>query len=115
MVAAGFALLFLLVYTAFSSLKNVVERKRWLLKLLPWTIPLPFIACEAGWITTEMGRQPWAVYGMLPTWEAASSHSVGYMIFSLCGFVLLYSAFIAVEMALMFKFARQGPDENASR
>jgi cytochrome bd ubiquinol oxidase subunit I len=115
MVAAGFALLFLLVYTAFSSLRNVVERKRWLLKLLPWTIPLPFIACEAGWITTEMGRQPWAVYGMLPTWEAASSHSVGYMIFSLGGFVLLYSAFIAVEMALMFKFARQGPDENASR
>jgi cytochrome d ubiquinol oxidase subunit I len=73
-------------------------------------IPVPFLASEVGWLTAEMGRQPWAVYGMLPTWNAASSHSLTYMIFSLTGFVLLYSLFICVEMYLMFKLARKGPD-----
>ena len=72
-------------------------------------IPVPFFASEAGWLTAEMGRQPWAVYGMLPTWNAASSHSLTYMIFSLAGFVLLYSLFIGVEMYLMFRLARKGP------
>ncbi len=112
MVAAGFAMLFILVYATYCSLKNTLDSRRWLLKLLPWAIPLPFIACETGWITAEMGRQPWTVFGMLPTWHSASSHTVGYMVFSLAGFVLLYSVFIIIEMYLMFKFARQGPDEH---
>jgi len=59
----------------------------------------------------ELGRQPWTVYGQLPTWLSASTHSVGYMIFSLTGFVLLYSLFIVVEMYLMVKFIRLGPSE----
>jgi cytochrome d ubiquinol oxidase subunit I len=67
------------------------------------------MASEFGWITAEAGRQPWSVYGWLPTFQAASSHPVGYMIFSLIGFALLYSSFIAAELYLMFKFARLGP------
>jgi cytochrome d ubiquinol oxidase subunit I len=109
MVAAGLAMLILLILSAYFSLRNLVEKKRWLLKAAVWMIPVPFIASEFGWITAEMGRQPWAVYGMLPTWNAASSHSLTYMIFSLTGFVLLYSLFICVEMYLMFKTARKGP------
>jgi cytochrome d ubiquinol oxidase subunit I len=49
------------------------------------------------------------VFGFLPTFQAASSHPLGYMIFSLIGFALLYSSFIAAELYLMFKFARLGP------
>jgi cytochrome d ubiquinol oxidase subunit I len=74
-------------------------------------IPVPFIANEAGWVVAELGRQPWTVYGQLPTWISASTHTVGYMIFSLVGFVAIYSLFIVVEMYLMLKFIKQGPDD----
>ena len=112
MIGAGFAMLALLILSSYYSLRNLVQEKPWLLKTALWMIPVPFLASEVGWLTAEIGRQPWAVYEMLPTWNAASSHSTAYMIFSLAGFVLLYSLFICVEMYLMFRVARRGPDEN---
>jgi cytochrome d ubiquinol oxidase subunit I len=112
MVAAGFAMLALFAFASYYSLKNQIERHPLLLKLALWSVVLPWVACEFGWITAENGRQPWTVYGWLPTFVSASSHSVGYMIFSLIGFVLLYSSFIIAELYLMFKFARLGPQEH---
>ena len=110
MVAAGFAMLIYLIVATVCSLNNRVQDRRWLLKLAPWFIPVPFIACEVGWLVAELGRQPWTVYNILPTWISASTHTVGYMIFSLTGFILIYTAFIVVEMYLMLKFIRQGPE-----
>jgi cytochrome d ubiquinol oxidase subunit I len=52
------------------------------------------------------------VYGVLPTWMSASTHGVGYMIFSLAGFATLYTTFIAIEMYLMVRAIRRGPDED---
>lgn len=109
MMALGFYFVALFAFAAFFSLRNRLERNPLLLKLCIWSIPLPVLACEFGWITAEAGRQPWSVYGYLPTFQAASSHGVGYMVFSLIGFALLYSVFIAAELYLMFKFARLGP------
>ncbi|QEO17781.1 cytochrome ubiquinol oxidase subunit I [Acetobacter vaccinii] len=94
---------------SYLSLKNQLERNKWFLKLCLWSIPLPVIATEFGWITAEAGRQPWTVFERLPTFMSASTHGTGYMIFSLAGFTLLYSIFIAAELYLMFKFARLGP------
>ncbi|MCE5393376.1 MAG: cytochrome ubiquinol oxidase subunit I [Acidithiobacillus sp.] len=111
MVAAGFAMLVLFAFAAYYSLKNQVERHPLLLKVALWSISLPWIACEFGWITAENGRQPWTVYGWLPTFVSASSHSVAYMVFSLIGFAILYSSFIIAELYLMFKYARLGPQE----
>ncbi|WP_308388065.1 cytochrome ubiquinol oxidase subunit I [Acidithiobacillus sp. AMEEHan] len=112
MVAAGFFMLVLFAFAAYYSLKNEIEKHPLFLKIALWSVPLPWIACEFGWITAENGRQPWTVYGWLPTFVSASSHSVSYMIFSLIGFVLLYSTFIAAELYLMFKYARLGPQES---
>ena len=111
MVALGLAMLAYFVLAVIFSLRRDIHKQRWFLKIAPWMIPVPFVACEMGWLTAEIGRQPWTVYGILPTWMSASSHSVAYMIFSLTGFVLLYSIFIAIEMFLMVKFIRKGPDE----
>jgi cytochrome bd ubiquinol oxidase subunit I len=107
----GLGLLFVVVFAfgAYYSLKNRLEQNRWVLWAAMLAIPLPVLACEYGWITAENGRQPWSVFGVLPTFMSASSHTVGYMVFSLAGFALLYSLFIAVELYLMFKFARLGP------
>ncbi|CAB3805645.1 Cytochrome bd ubiquinol oxidase subunit 1 [Paraburkholderia ultramafica] len=112
MVACGLLMLAYFVISVILSLRGDVARQRWFLKLAPWMIPVPFIANEMGWVTAEVGRQPWTVFGMLPTWMSASSHSVGYMVFSLIGFVLLYTIFIAVEMFLMVKFIRKGPQSH---
>lgn len=109
MVAMGLGMLAFFVLGVIFSLRNDVEQQRWFLKLAVWMIPVPFLACEFGWLVAEMGRQPWTVYGVLPTWMSASTHSVGYMIFSLIGFVALYTGFIVIEMYLMLRAIRIGP------
>lgn len=57
----------LFAISAYLSLKRRLERSRLLLKLCMWSIPLPILATEFGWITAEAGRQPWTVFGWLPT------------------------------------------------
>ncbi len=109
MMGLGFYFVALFAFASYFSLRNELTKNKWLLHAAMWSIPLPIIASEFGWITAEAGRQPWSVYGWLPTFQAASSHPLGYMIFSLIGFALLYSSFIAAELYLMFKFARLGP------
>ncbi|NII09782.1 cytochrome ubiquinol oxidase subunit I [Oleiagrimonas sp. C23AA] len=109
MVALGLAMLAFFVMAVIYTMRNNVQHKRWFLKIAVWMIPVPFLANEAGWVVAELGRQPWTVYGMLPTWMSASTHSLGYMIFSIIGFVALYTAFIIVEMYLMVRAIKQGP------
>ena len=111
MVAAGFFMLGVFVLAIISTSRRAVMRQRWLLKLAVFTIPMPWIASEMGWFVAEVGRQPWTVAEILPTWISVSSLSVGDLIFSLTGFVLLYTALLVVEMYLMVKFARKGPDD----
>lgn len=76
-----------------------------------FALPLPWIACETGWIVAEVGRQPWTVAEVLPTWMSVSSLTVMDLVFSLTGFVLFYTGLLIVEVWLMLKFARQGPDD----
>lgn len=110
------AMYFFIVFAmaSYLSLKRQLEKYRFFLRMVMWSIPLPFIACEFGWITAEVGRQPWTVFEILPTFISSSTHGTGYMIFSLCGFLLLYSIFIAAELYLMFKYARLGPPSSDS-
>ena len=113
-VMVGFGLLMLayFVLAGIFTLRNTVERQRWFLHVAVWMIPVPFLAAETGWIVAEVGRQPWTVYEVLPTWLSASTHSVGYMVFSLAGFMLLYTVFAIIEVLLMLHYIRKGPDEH---
>lgn len=115
MVGLGVAFIVVFAFGAYYSLKNELEKHPLVMKAAMLAIPLPILACEFGWVTAENGRQPWTVYGWLPTFQSASSHGIGYMIFSLAGFVLLYSLFIAAELYLMFKYARLGPGEHTAQ
>ncbi|MFZ1907516.1 MAG: cytochrome ubiquinol oxidase subunit I [Burkholderiales bacterium] len=114
MVGLGLLMLAYFILAVIYTLRNEVEHKRAFLRLALWAIPVPFIACEMGWLVAEIGRQPWTVYQVLPTWMSASTHSVAYMVFSLTGFVVLYSIFIAIEMYLMVRSVRVGPHEYAT-
>ncbi|WP_321944358.1 cytochrome ubiquinol oxidase subunit I [Paraburkholderia tropica] len=111
MVGMGLLMFVFFVLAMIFSVRNDVHKRRWFLRLVPWMIPVPFIANECGWIVAEVGRQPWTVYNVLPTWMSASTHSVGYMVFSLIGFVSIYTIFIVIEMMLMVKAIKQGPDD----
>lgn len=109
MVGLGFGLLALFTLSLYSSVRGTFENKRWLLKWALWFLPFPWIACELGWFVAEYGRQPWTIYGVLPTHMSVSALTVGSLYGSLAGFVGFYTLLLVVEMYLMFKFARLGP------
>jgi cytochrome d ubiquinol oxidase subunit I len=111
MVGCGVFMLITFTLALVSASRRAIMRQRWLLKLAIITIPMPWIASEMGWIVAELGRQPWTVAEVLPTWMSVSSLTVGDLLFSLTGFVLLYTALLVVEMYLMVKFARKGPSD----
>lgn len=112
MVGFGLLMLAFFVIAVWYSMRNKIQQITWLLKLALWMIPVPFLADEAGWLVAELGRQPWTVFGVLPTWMSASTHSVTYLAFSLIGFVALYSVLIVIEMYLMVRAIRLGPAEH---
>lgn len=82
------------------------------LKILPYCIPLPYIAIQAGWVVAEVGRQPWIVYGLMRTSDAVSPISTGEVGFSLVLMSLLYALLGAAGIWLMIKLAKKGPEDN---
>jgi cytochrome d ubiquinol oxidase subunit I len=80
-----------------------------LLKIMLFSIPLPYIATQLGWIVTELGRQPWIVWGLLRTSEAVSPVAVSQVMTTLVGFVLVYSLLGFAGYYLIFKHAQRGP------
>jgi cytochrome d ubiquinol oxidase subunit I len=109
MVGLGFAMLALFALAFWSTLKSDCMGKPWLLKTALWMLPAPWIACELGWFVAEYGRQPWTIYGVLPTHMSVSTLSVNSLYGSLAGFIGFYTVLLVVEMYLMVKFARMGP------
>ena len=109
MVAFGMAMLLLFGLALYHSLKGDFAHKRWLLRAALLALPMPWIACEMGWFVAEYGRQPWTIYGVLPTHMSVSTLTVESLYGSLAGFVIFYTVLLIVEMYLMVKFSRQGP------
>ncbi|MDF9392831.1 MULTISPECIES: cytochrome ubiquinol oxidase subunit I [Methylococcus] len=109
MVACGFTMLFIFVMAFYYCAVRVADRKRWLLKLAVWSIPLPWIAAETGWFVAEYGRQPWTISGVLPTHLSTSSLSTGELWFSIAGFAFFYTTLLVIELYLMVKYIKLGP------
>ncbi|NLF53315.1 MAG: cytochrome bd-I ubiquinol oxidase subunit CydA [Thauera phenolivorans] len=109
MVALGFAMLALFGLALWYSVKGDFAERRWLLWWALLFLPMPWISCEMGWFVAEYGRQPWTIYGVLPTHLSVSTLTVNSLYGSLAGFVGFYTLLLIVEMYLMIKFARQGP------
>jgi cytochrome d ubiquinol oxidase subunit I len=108
MVALGFYFIALFAFIFWDASHRNFSRG-WLLRLTIWSSPLPWIAISLGWIVAEYGRQPWAIDGVLPTFLAASSVSVGQVLFSLAGFIVFYSSLLVVDVILMRKYIVMGP------
>jgi len=110
MVGCGLWFIALFAFSFWLSARRELDRYRWYLKAALFSLPLPWIAAELGWIVAEYGRQPWAIEGVLPTALGVSSVSVAQVATSLAGFVIFYSALAIVDAVLMAKYARRGPD-----
>lgn len=112
MLTAGMWLVLMSLLGLYFYKSKRLEQKTWFLKLLLFTIPVPYIANTSGWYMAEVGRQPWIVYGLQKV-EAAVSTSVPAtsMLIALIGFALIYSILAVADVYLLVKFIKQGPEE----
>jgi cytochrome d ubiquinol oxidase subunit I len=108
MALIGFAMIALFA-TAFLLCSLRRYDLRWFLRLAVLAIPLPWIAAELGWVIAEMGRQPWAIEGVLPTALGVSSLSRGALWLTLAGFTLVYGVLAVIEVGLILRTIRRGP------
>ncbi len=95
--------------TAFILCTLRKHETKWFLRLAVLAIPLPWIAIEAGWLLAEVGRQPWAVEGVLPTFLGASSLTAAHLWTTIVCFTLLYGALAIVEVGLILRAVKKGP------
>jgi cytochrome d ubiquinol oxidase subunit I len=110
MVGLGFWFIALFAVGFWLSAKLELDRHRWFLKAAFFTLPLPWVAAELGWIVAEYGRQPWVIEGVLPTALGVSTTAAGNVLFSLIGFSVFYSALLVADLYLLIKYIRLGPD-----
>jgi cytochrome bd ubiquinol oxidase subunit I len=109
-----FMLLTSLIAIVLSRREKFIEYRAFL-TLMVFAIPAPYIAQQLGWLVAELGRQPWIVYGVLKTSDAVSkSITTTQVILSLLGFTVLYGMLGAIDIFLLVKYAKKGPDKDLS-
>jgi cytochrome d ubiquinol oxidase subunit I len=115
MVGLGFIMLLMTIVAVIYSKRGTLELHPLFLKIMLFSIPLPYVAGQLGWIVAEVGRQPWIVYGVLKTTHAVSQSISTLQVYaSLIGFTLLYGGLGVVDIYLLSKFAKKGPDNDTS-
>ncbi len=115
MVGVGTALIGLSLLGAFSWWRGTLDSNRWLLALFVLSVLAPHIANQTGWIAAEVGRQPWIVYGLMRTSEAASPVvGAGSILFSILLFTSIYTLLFALFLFLLGKKIAHGPEPHGS-
>lgn len=112
MVAIGFILIALSITGIFLWWRGILFKQKWLLWIFVFSVLLPQIANQVGWITAEVGRQPWIVYGLLKTSEGLSkSVEAGQVWFSLVLFTLIYIGLFILFLYLLNEKIQHGPED----
>jgi len=109
MVGAGSFFILLLGVVWWLNRKDRLADKRWLLRVAVWSIPLAYLASQAGWIVTEIGRQPWAIQDLMPVGVAASKIPSGSVSVTFFLFLALFTALLVAELSIMFRQIKIGP------
>ena len=109
MVYTGGLMLLISVLALFYMWKKKLGQQTWLLKVMLWTLPLPYIANSAGWILTEVGRQPWIVYKVLQVKDGVSTAvSAGAVATTIAGFIVVYGILAAAAVVLAVRYIKSG-------
>ena len=115
MIGVGFGLFFLMLWTAWAWRKGrlgarTVSEQKYLLWAWMAALPASYLAMEAGWVSREVGRQPWIIYGVLRTDEAASRLPPNAVLGSLVAFAAIYALLLAVFLFFAWRILRKGPN-----
>jgi len=111
MVILGFSFIMIFAMALYLLFKGTIVVNRWFLWLTLFSIPLPYIASELGWILTEMGRQPWIIQDLMPVSAAVSKISSGTVITTFILFSILFTALLISEISIMVKQVKTGPKD----
>jgi len=111
MVLLGFYFIALFAFAFYIASRRRLDSRGIFLRIALWSLPLPWIAAELGWIVAEYGRQPWIIEGVLPTFLAVSPIPAADVWISLIGFIVFYTTLLVIELYLMVKYAHIGPTE----
>jgi len=112
MAGIGFLMIALFTAAFLISTARRHEQYRWFLRIAVAAIPLPWLAAELGWVVAELGRQPWAIDGVLPTFLATSSLTPALLITTIVGFTALYGTLAVIEVRLILAAIAHGPIED---
>ena len=116
MAGLGTYFALLMVVTAFLLWRGKLFQRRWALWALLLSFPLPYIANTAGWMTAEIGRQPWVVYGLMRTSQGYSKYvSAGNGLFTLLGFMGMYAVLSILFILLVYRIIQAGPAVSAGK
>ena len=110
MIALGVGAVMVSLAGLWLTRKGRFPTQRWVWRIATWAVPLPMAAMIVGWVFTEMGRQPWLVFGLLKTADGVSPNVTGLeVLISLVVFTLIYGTLAVVEFRLIKKVAQEGP------
>ena len=109
MVGAGCFFILLLGVVWWLNRRDRLASKRWLLRTAVWSVPLAYLASQAGWIVAEVGRQPWAIQDLMPVGVAASKIPSGSVSVTFFLFLALFTALLVAELSIMFRQIKIGP------
>lgn len=112
MAAIGGLMILIAMFALFFNKKKTLSSKPWFLKAMVWMIPMPFIANTAGWIMTEIGRQPWTVFGLFTTAQSVSPNvTAGELLFSITVFCGSYLILGGIMVYMVVRVVKKGPYE----
>ena len=109
MVGLGCFLLLVMILAFYYVRRETMEKNRWFLWICVLSIPLVYLSGQAGWIVAEVGRQPWAIQGLLPVKAGVSSVSVGAVQTTFFLFLGIFTLFLAIEIRILIRTIRKGP------
>jgi len=109
MVMLGFLFIFIFAVALIFLFTGRLLKNRWFLWVVLFSIPLPYLASELGWLLTEMGRQPWIIQNLMPVSLAVSNISTGSVQITFWLFAFLFTALLIAEVSIMLKQIKTGP------
>lgn len=111
MVVLGMYFIFFFLMALFYTLKGKIHKKRTFLHLAIWTVPLAYVASQAGWVLTEVGRQPWVIQDLMPTMAAVTKISTGAVQVTFWLFAIIFTTLLIAEIKIMMRQIKIGPKQ----
>jgi cytochrome d ubiquinol oxidase subunit I len=115
MVILGVYFLGLFIVFLFLAMRNQLHNKKWLLWAAVWTIPLAYVASQAGWIVAEVGRQPWVIQDLMPTMKAVTQIDTGSVMLTFFLFAVVFIGLAIAEVKIMLKQIKVGPKKGGNK